>query len=162
LPILFNHLKSMPSPEGFGLRDGMVERAFGLKKALDGAAEHLGQDPKFILVGDLNTMGMNLKDSTYDVSAEEEIARLARRFGRYGMRHLAKTHGTTFNNGSKSSYDPADLDHVFATSNLCFADQGGADVHVGGWALIDDVAERDQWIAEFSDHAPLRFVVRGV
>ena len=33
IPILFIHLKSMPSPEGFGLRDAMFEKDFNLKKA---------------------------------------------------------------------------------------------------------------------------------
>ncbi len=163
LPVLFNHLKSMPSPEGFGLRDAMFEKAFGLKRAIDGASEDLGQDSRFILVGDLNTMGMNLKDSPLDISARHEVERLDRRFRRYGMERLEKTHPTTFNNGSGSSYPPSDLDHVFATPNLVFADQGGgARVKVGGWALETDVSAQDQWIAAFSDHAPLIFEVTGL
>jgi len=162
LPILCIHLKSLPSPEGFGLRDAMLEKAYGLKRALEGAAERMDQAPRFILVGDLNTMGMTLKDSTYDVPAEEEITRLVRRFKRYGMRPLTKTHDATFNNGSTSSYAPADLDHVFATDNLDFSDQGGAEVHVGGWAIEPDTAAQDDWIARFSDHAPLVFQVRDI
>ncbi len=30
IPILFTHLKSLPTPEGFGLRDAMFEKIFGL------------------------------------------------------------------------------------------------------------------------------------
>lgn len=163
LPILFNHLKSLPSPEGFGLRDAMFEKAFGLKRTLDGVSDSLGQETRFILAGDLNTMGMTLKDSDQDIAGIEEIERLDRRFARYGMVRLPKSHATTFNNGSTSSYAPADLDHVFATETLTFADQGqGARVHVGGWATLTDVTEADEWIAAFSDHAPLTFTVTGL
>jgi endonuclease/exonuclease/phosphatase family metal-dependent hydrolase len=163
LPILFNHLKSMSSPEGFGLRDAMGEKAFGLKRSIDGAAEALGQPGRFILMGDLNTMGMNLKDSDRDIAAAEEIARLGRRFARYGMVHLDKTHAATFNNGSGSSYPPADLDHVFATDNLAFADMGGGKrVKVSGWALEGTVQAQDAWIDAFSDHAPISFRVTGL
>lgn len=162
LPILFNHLKSLPSPEGFGLRDAMVEKAFGLKRSIDRASAALGQDSRMILVGDLNTMGMNLKDSDDDIDADAEIERYRRRFARYGMDLMAKTHGATFNNGSGSSYDPADLDHVFATPNLVFADQGGAPIRVGGWAEAPSIAAQDDWIDRFSDHAPLTFTVTGL
>ena len=163
LPILFNHLKSLPSPEGFGLRDAMFEKAFGLKRTLDGVSEGLGQEVRFILAGDLNTMGMTLKDSDQDITEAEEIARLDRRFRRYGMVRLPKTHDTTFSNGSTSSYAPADLDHVFATETLTFVDQGqGAKVHVGGWAVEPEDASRADWIARFSDHAPLMFTVTGL
>lgn len=159
LPILFNHLKSLPTPEGFGLRDAMVEKAFSLKKKTDAFADNHGHPQGFILVGDLNTMGMVLKDSDFDVPREEEIGRLTRRFARYGMRLLPKTHDATFNNGSGSSYPPSDLDHVFATENLAFTPQQAAEVHVGGWAELADVAAQDDWIARFSDHAPLVFEV---
>lgn len=163
LPILFNHLKSLPSPEGFGLRDAMFEKAFGLKRAIDDASEGLGQDSRFILVGDLNTMGMTLKDSPLDISARHEVERLDRRFRRYGMERLDKTHPATFNNGSGSRYPPSDLDHVFATPNLGFADQaGGGRVKVGGWALEPDIQAQDRWIAAYSDHAPLIFEVTGL
>ena len=162
LPILFNHLTSMPSPEGFGLRDAMVEKAFGLKKSIDKASASLGQDSRMILVGDLNTMGMTLKDSDDDIDATAEIERYRRRFARYGMELKSKTHPVTFNNGSGSSYDPADLDHVFATPNLTFSDQNGAAVRVGGWAEQSTLAAQDDWIDRFSDHAPLTFTVTGL
>ena len=163
LPILFNHLKSMPSPEGFGLRDAMVEKAFRLKKAIDKSAQNLGTPARMILVGDLNTMGMNLKDSDRDISAAHEIERFERRFARYGMVLKDKTHSATFNNGSSSSYPPSDLDHVFATENLSFADMGGGKaVRVAGWAEEPSVAAQDTWIAEYSDHAPLIFKVTGL
>ncbi len=162
LPILFNHLKSLTVPEGFGLRDAMIERALGLKRTLDSASDKLGQPRRFVLAGDLNTMGMDLKDSDFDIPATEEIARLERRFRRVGMRRLVKSHEATFFKGSQSPLPPSDLDHVFASSDLEFVTQSAAEVEVGGWAQLTDPGARDLWVQEYSDHAPLYFVLRDV
>lgn len=162
LPILFNHLKSLTVPEGFGLRDAMVEKALGLKRALDSASDKLGQPRRFVLAGDLNTMGMDLKDSNYDIPATEEIARLERRFRRVGMRRLRKSHGATFFKGTHSTLPPSDLDHVFASTDIEFVPQGAAEVEVGGWAQLTDPVARDRWVQDYSDHAPLYFVLRDI
>lgn len=155
--LLFSHLKSLPSPEGFGLRDAMFEKVRSLKKAIDGATNDEG---KFVLLGDLNTMGLNMTFSDADLSGAEEIARVDKILSFRDLNRQQKTHPHTFNNGSGSSYPPADLDHVYASSNLEFKDQGqGATVRVGGWAEAQDV---DAWIDAFSDHAPLIFEIENV
>ncbi len=164
-PILFTHFKSSPEPSGFGLRNNMVERVIGLKKALDSAARHLSENEatqsNLIVIGDMNTMGMTIKDSDRDIPASEEIEIMGRRLNRYGMRVLSKDHDATFNNGSGSSYPPSDLDHVFAADHLQFADVGGgSQVHVGGWAETSDVSLQDVWIEKFSDHAPILLTVK--
>ena len=152
LSLLFSHLKSLPSPEGFGLRDAMFDKVGSLKKAIDGATDGAG---KFILLGDLNTMGLNMTYSDADLTGDEEITRVDQILRRRDLHRQMKTHPHTFNNGSTSSYPPSDLDHVYTSSNLSFVDQGqGATVRVGGWAEAADV---DGWIAAFSDHAPLIF-----
>ncbi|MCE8005746.1 endonuclease/exonuclease/phosphatase family protein [Aestuariivita sp.] len=157
LSLLFSHLKSLPSPEGFGLRDAMFDKVRGLKKAIDRASDGQG---KFILLGDLNTMGLNMTYSDADMTGDEEIARLDRILAARDLLRQTKTHPHTFNNGSASSYPPADLDHVYATPNLDFADQGqGATVRVAGWA---EAADADAWITSYSDHAPLIFELRGL
>lgn len=157
LPVLFAHLKSLPSPEGFGLRDAMFEKVRHLKKQIDKA---MGDDSRMILVGDLNTMGMNLSYSKNDLSGDDEIARIEKVLARAGFANQKRTSEATFNNGSKSSYPPAALDHVFAAGDLKFADQGqGAAVRVGGWALEPTTPKQDAWIRKFSDHAPLVFEV---
>lgn len=159
LPILFVHLKSLSTPEGFGLRDEMFKKVRELKRALDKAA---GGRSEFILIGDMNTMGMNLTYSNKDISSTEEIQRIQQILGRVGLRNLPKSHHLTYHEGSDGSYPPDDLDHVFATEGLTFQDQGsGAHVLVGGWALQPNVAARDTWINEFSDHAPLILDVNG-
>ncbi|MDC0343502.1 MAG: endonuclease/exonuclease/phosphatase family protein [Aestuariivita sp.] len=157
LSLLFSHLKSLPSPEGFGLRDAMFEKVRGLKRAIDRATDGQG---RFILLGDLNTMGLNMTFSDADLTGPEEIARVDHILRVRDLHRQIKTHPHTFNNGSASSYPPADLDHVYATPNLTFADQGqGATVRVAGWA---EAADADAWIAAYSDHAPLIFDVQGL
>ena len=65
LPILFNHLKSMPDPEGFGLRTAMIERANSLWRALLSGPTVTDPDAQvpFVIAGDLNLMGMRLSFS---------------------------------------------------------------------------------------------------
>lgn len=152
LSLLFSHLKSLPSPEGFGLRDAMFNKVRSLKKAIDRATDGQG---RFILLGDLNTMGLHMTYSDADLTGPEEIARLDKILRARDLHRQPKTHAFTFNNGSTSPYPPADLDHVYASSNLRFKEQGqGATVRVGGWAEAADI---DAWVAAFSDHAPLIF-----
>jgi endonuclease/exonuclease/phosphatase family metal-dependent hydrolase len=163
LSLLFSHLKSFPSPEGYGLRDGMIEKARSLKGAIDRASNGTG---KFILLGDLNTMGMTLTFSDKDLSEAEEIARIDRILAYRKLRRLAKSHPHTFNNGSTSTYLPANLDHVYASDNCTIPDVApgvfpGVKIRVAGWAELADVTAQDQWIGAFSDHAPLIFSVEG-
>lgn len=161
LSILYAHLKSSPSPEGYGLRDAMFINVKSLKSALDKAAG--AQEARFILLGDLNTMGMELSYSDKDQTGAEEIARIEKVLKVRGLHNQPRTHDTTWNNGSASSYAPSALDHVFATANLTFEDQGGGKtVKVGGWAEKATPAEQDAWIASFSDHAPITFRLLGL
>ncbi|MBL4644224.1 MAG: hypothetical protein JKY44_11615 [Flavobacteriaceae bacterium] len=54
---MFLHLKSHSEPIGLGLRDDQLDHAFKLKRTLDKALPD-GKDAHFIILGDLNTMGM--------------------------------------------------------------------------------------------------------
>ncbi len=155
IPIMFVHFKSMPTARGMGLRNDMVEHAINLKKALD---KIQNTQANFIVIGDMNFMGMNIKDGGPDFSGAQEIGNVENRFARYGMVRLKKDHSATFFNGSKSKYPPSDLDHVFAADHLKFEpvkNGNGALVHVGGWAELTSVTKKDDWINKFSDHAPL-------
>jgi len=158
IPILFTHLKSMDSPEGFGLRDAMFDKIYNLKKSLDKAAQSMGNEAaNFIILGDLNTMGLNYEGQDKDINSELEIKVVTKRFSRRGMVCLKKDHGVTFNNGSKSEYPSLDLDHVFASKHLTFEPAtDNAFVRVGGWAKLNSVHEQDEWISKFSDHAPIQ------
>ena len=163
VPILFAHLKSSPSPEGFGLRDAMFDKAFSLKKKLDEVARGNGNEASnFIMLGDLNLMGMDYERREHDISGEKEMKTVRTRFRRRGMDFLVKDHGATFNNGSDSQYPQSDLDHVIAAKHLDFLDvnDDGDKVHVGGWAELAVPRYQDEWIEEFSDHAPLTMTLQ--
>lgn len=166
IPILFVHLKSMPDPEGFGLRDAMLERIYDLKKALDKAAARLrgtaSARANFIVLGDYNTMGLDYHRKEHDIPMAREIAVMTERMKKRGMRKPVTSHPFTFFNGSSSSLPPSELDHVFVAEHMQIDRSAGYEVEVGGWAKLASDAERDDWIARFSDHAPLIFTVNAV
>lgn len=163
IPILFLHLKSMPSPEGFGLRDAMFDKVFNLKKKLNKAAQSIiGGPANFVVVGDMNTMGMDYEGKQHDIPQSEEIRIVTRRFKRRKLRALSKSNPFTFNNGSDSKLPRSNLDHVFAANHMEFTKPGGSEVKVGGWAELATEAEEDEWIELFSDHAPLSFTIKGL
>lgn len=152
--LLFLHLKSLNDPRSWGLRDDMIGHVYNLKKALDRATA----DPdgaRFVCMGDLNTMGMNLTYSDGDVAGADELRRYARRLRRRGLRLLSKTAPATWWGGAGTSLPPSDLDHVFASDHLAFRRFGDAEAQVRGWPELAGDAERDAWIRTHSDHAML-------
>lgn len=159
-PILFLHTKSGDDARGFGLRDDMLSRALNFRKVLQKA----GTD-NYIVVGDLNTMGMSYPYG-HSIGAADEIKRMSNKArGYYDMRPLIKTHSHTFSNGSSSSTPDSELDHVFAAETMRFArfdtPKGEGEVDVRGWADLAGTAARDQWIKDFSDHCLLYLEVLG-
>jgi endonuclease/exonuclease/phosphatase family metal-dependent hydrolase len=164
--LLFLHLSSGTNPRGMGLRDDMLERAFEFRCTLDRAAGGAGL-ARYIFLGDLNTMGMEYPFDR-DIDAELELRKwdgyAARRS--IAMRRLVKSHDASWFNGSRSRIPPSNLDHVFATQNLAFRRYrrpagGDAEVSVRGWVNKLTDADKDQWIAEYSDHSLLFFEVRA-
>jgi hypothetical protein len=159
-PMLFLHTKSGNDARGFGLRDDMLHRSIKFKSVLN----RTGGDVNYIIMGDLNTMGMKYP-SGKSVPPEIEIKRLdgRARHHAYRMRLLSKTHYNTFSNGSASSTPPSPLDHVVAARHMKFKEfdnaKGKGEVDVRGWADFTDPAEQDQWIKDFSDHCLLYFEV---
>ncbi len=164
--LLFLHLKSLTEPKGFGLRDDMTERAIKFKKTLDKAhiAKGLPGKSNFIFMGDLNTMGMNLTYSDKDITALEEIERLNKRLSTksVAMKILDKTADATYWPGSKSKYDPGNLDHIVAAEHLKFKSFDSKPVSVRGWVDEDTNAKKDAWTDKFSDHAILYFELQMV
>lgn len=165
VPILFVHLKSMASPEGFGLRDAMFDRIYSLKKALDKATKAMtGQSSRkanFVVLGDYNTMGFDYWYTQNDILKEREIEVLTAKMKRRGMRKPPTSYPFTYFNGSNSSYPPSELDHVFVADHLELDDSAGHEVKVGGWTELDTDSEKDEWIERYSDHAPLIFTITG-
>ena len=155
--LLFLHLKSLPRPRGFGLRDDQTERALKFRKTLDKVTNGKAN---YIFLGDLNTMGLNLTFSKKDVSGPEEIKRLKDRCKSKKMVVLDKSDPATFWPGSTSSFPQSDLDHVVAADHLKFRSFGGRSVSVRGWPQESTPAKKDKWAKKFSDHALLFFEVQ--
>lgn len=149
---LFLHVKSMRDPRGWGLRADMIEHALGLKKALD---KRPGANPaaNFIVLGDLNTMGLNVTDGDNDISGETELERFVRRFRRVDMDLMAKDEDKTWWGGA--TLDPSNLDHVFASDHLTIRGMNQSDMSVLGWPKESTTAKKKAWISKFSDHALL-------
>lgn len=149
--VLFLHLKSMADPEGFGLRDNMLDHAFNLKGKLDQAAGGTGK-ANFIMMGDLNTMGLSYPYEG-DISAEVELKRLAYRAARRKMQVLAKTYGRTWTNG-EGLY--SNLDQVVASEQITFAAWAEAQVKVAGWNQFPEGStEFTNFVNNVSDHCAL-------
>ncbi len=159
-PILFLHTKSGSTPIGWGIRDDMLERALDFRKVLDRASN--GGRANYLFLGDLNTMGMQYLIKDRNVTAAVEIEKLDLRAAKADMRRLTKDSPVTWSNGSKSRFQPADLDQVVAASHLRFRSFGGSDVRVLGWPREATPVAQDAWIARYSDHALLHLEVQRV
>lgn len=153
-PFLFLHPKSFDEPRDWGLRDDMFAHAASLKRKLDKA---VGADRRanFIVMGDLNTMGLNAPwNDKSDLDADEELRFLEKRMRSVKMARLEKTHEASWWNG-KANPGPSKLDHAFAADHLGFKRFGGKPIKVIGWPELQTEAEQMQWIESFSDHAML-------
>ncbi|MEM7208657.1 MAG: endonuclease/exonuclease/phosphatase family protein [Pseudomonadota bacterium] len=157
-PILCLHLKSLPDPKGFGLRDDMMRKALKLKSTLDKSSEN-GQS-NFIFLGDLNTMGFDYPYSAHDITADAEIKELDRRAKYKKMRRLKKSADLSWWNGSDHYKPGSNLDHVVAADHLKFKNFAGSEVSARGWVEKASGAEQKEWIDNFSDHALLYFEVQ--
>jgi exonuclease III len=158
-PLLFLHLKSMPDPKGFGLRDDMIQRAGDFRTVLNKASAN--GKANYIFLGDLNTMGLDYPYKDNDISSEAEIKELKRRLKYRDMRVLEKTSSDTFRKPSPSKLI-SDLDHVVAADHLQFKKFNGKEVDVRGWPKLSTSQEKDQWNKEYSDHGCLYFEVQKV
>ncbi|WOO39441.1 endonuclease/exonuclease/phosphatase family protein [Rubellicoccus peritrichatus] len=155
--LLFLHTKSLPDPKGFGLRDFMLEKAIDFNKILKKATG--AQEPNYLFMGDLNTMGMNYKFSKYDIPQTEEIARLDRFCKARGLRRLSKTFDETYGNFNRSKPLTSDLDHVVASEHLQFRSLDGKEIKVSGWNDESTLAKKKAWTEKYSDHNMLYFEV---
>jgi hypothetical protein len=113
-----------------------------------------------VFLGDLNTMGMNIKFSKSDIAQSEEIARLTKATQSRNMKVLPKSKNVTWWNGSAKP-GRSNLDHVVAANGLQFTDFGGGNmVKVIGWHEKDTPAKQKNWIGRYSDHAMLYFEIK--
>jgi exonuclease III len=157
--ILFLHTDSGTEARDFGNRYEMVEKIWSLRLALRKLAESLAQDNRYIVLGDLNTMGMLFpyrRKSDERVSEEEEIEALREYASRRDMVLLTKELDATWSDGKIES----NLDHVLATNETGFRTLGQRDdgqpfaVKVSGWQQLQG-PERLHFIRNVSDHCLL-------
>ena len=161
--LLFLHVASMTGARGFGLRADMTQRAFEFKETL---ADAIGEEPNYVFLGDLNTMGMDYQYGSegpghplkVKVQEAQEVAGLAYQASKVGMRVLAKSADETY--GSPGGLR-SNLDHVVVTDHLEFKSFAGSEVDVRGWPQLPE-DEQKAWIETFSDHALLYFEVQRV
>ena len=154
--LLFLHVKSMPDPRGFGIRNYMTTKAFDFRKVLEKA---IGSKPNYIFLGDLNTMGMNYPGRDKLISGDREIQELDSAAKRRGMRVLTKSYENTY---WSEKYGESNLDHVVAVNHLKFKKFGDDDVRVTGWNEQTTKAKRKSWVKKYSDHAMLYLEVQKV
>jgi endonuclease/exonuclease/phosphatase family metal-dependent hydrolase len=155
--VLFLHTDSGTEAPDFGNRNEMFEKIWSLKNALDKQSPE-GTGARFVVLGDLNTMGLQFpsrRKSDTRVSEAGEIEALAGFAKRRGMLLLRKEFPHTFNNGKLVS----DLDHVLASDNIPFRELGQVEgepfhVRVTGWQQLEGDA-RETFIETISDHCSL-------
>lgn len=165
--LLFLHTDSGPEASAFGNRARMLRRAFGLKVRLD---EIAGGKANFIVLGDLNTMGLEYPEQRSPfirVRGDEEVAGLSEWAQSYekGKRKadmvlLRKDKLSTWTDGHTRS----NLDHVLASAQMQFeemsTDSKGnpAQLRVEGWWGLKGKVLQD-FVKRVSDHCSLFFGV---
>jgi len=152
---LFLHLKSFTDPRSWGLRDDMFKHVASLKRAMDKRVDP--DKAKFVVLGDLNTMGLNAPyNSVSDIDSEQEIEFLSKRFNRVDLRRLPKNHELSWWNGSENYFPGSKLGHVYAEESMKFKQfDGNAEIKVIGWPEESSKTDKRKWIEKFSDHAIL-------
>jgi endonuclease/exonuclease/phosphatase family metal-dependent hydrolase len=155
--LLFLHTDSGTNAPDFGNRTEMFEKIWKLKSALD--KKPPGKDGRLVVMGDLNTMGLQYPKPDPrrpTVMPEAELNALSYLADKVNMQILTKEFDKTFNNGSLE----ADLDHVIASANLRFSPLGERPdgtkffVRISGWQQLAN-AKRKDFIANISDHCAL-------
>jgi len=150
---LYLHTDSGTGAIDFGNRAEMFKHAFNLKKKIDKSAGN----GKLIILGDLNTMGLQyprpVKSQTR-VEASMEIFNLEDEAAKAKMSVLPKEDDATWF-GSKGK---SNLDHIIASTALKFRTYGPAskpyNVRIDGWAKLAGT-DRTTYLKDISDHCLL-------
>lgn len=152
---LFLHTDSGKSERDYGNRRTMFGKISSLRKTLNDIEGGLS---KFIVMGDLNTMGRDATTDDDAISGDDEILGLKRFMARGGMTLQEKSSPETFlqykSDGSVEFQ--SDLDHVISTDVTPLKVLGGGkSVRVRGWNDLNSDAERIDWTENLSDHASI-------
>ena len=162
---LFLHTDSGTSAVDFGNRNEMFEHAFNLKRKLD---DVINDQTNFLILGDLNTMGLKYPKQIKSDRLAETITELeyidyeSQRKGKYSkkpkMRRLTKPIGTHHS----KTYGISDLDHIIASEHLDFKSQDNfgesskSEILLDGWRrFLDEPEKLKKFTEEISDHCLL-------
>ena len=158
---LFLHTDSGEDNESYNNRQEMFEKIWNLKESLDQISSN---DAKFVVMGDLNTMGRTGSESEPSISGQGEIAALKENAEANGMCILPKTHENTW----RSCTEESNLDNALATCNISLKsfeipensepDSECPKVFVDGWNLLEGCA-RDKFTKNISDHCSIFLTV---
>lgn len=160
--LLFLHTKSHKTPIGFGTRDDQLKKALNLKAKLDKKTGGKNK-AKFIIIGDLNTMGMDYLFNK-NIQTEYELKKLAKQAANRGMKILEKNYDYTWTNGKKIF---GNLDHVLASNHIDFTIfSNKSKIQVSGWKEFLDNTQSPKnsqftnFVKKISDHNALYFEVK--
>ncbi len=166
---LFLHTDSGTTAVDFGNRTEMFRHAYNLKRKIDYTYDIKSN---FIMLGDLNTMGMKyprpyvadnivttLDELKYlDFHANRSSGSKRHKKLKPFLRRLTKPAGTYFSH----TYGISDLDHIVASDHLTFTQQsnfdedGEFDIKLDGWRkYIGNDVQLDKFLEEISDHCLL-------
>ena len=166
---LFLHTDSGTTAVDFGNRTEMFEHAYNMKRKLDYVT---GQKVNFIILGDLNTMGLNYprpykKDEIVKTGNELDYLDFwaNRKSGskrheklKPNVRRLTKPAGTYYN----KTHGISDLDHIIASNHLKFTPQKNYfenihhEIKLDGWRkYLKKKNLLEKYTEEISDHCLL-------
>lgn len=157
--VLFLHTDSGTQDKDYTNRQDMFEKIWSLKDRLTAIEQ---ATTRFIVLGDLNTMGKQARGNSPKISGEDEIRDLGQDASRNGMTLVGKSQPNTWAEvrPDGSIKRQSDLDHVLVSDNLQLADlDSGTKVDVRGWVDATSDAERHICVEEISDHCSIECLV---
>lgn len=159
--ILFLHTDSGRTMRDYDNRREMFSKISSLRRTL---AEIEGTTSRFVVMGDLNTMGRNSLPGEDEISSDEEITGLARFMARGDMTLHKKSAPKTFlqYRADGTVEFETDLDHVISSDVTQLSEiADGFKVRVRGWNDLATDVERIEWTETFSDHASIEIEIEG-
>lgn len=157
--ILFLHTDSGTSAPDFGNRAEMFEKIWNMKKAIDKKSAASNSVGRLIVLGDLNTMGLQYPGTRVAdrlLTEEAEIQSIGNFAAKFDMSLPTKEFDKTYTNGRLKS----NLDHVLISASINLKQLGVKDnadpfqVAVSGWQQLQG-QERKTFIDSISDHCAL-------
>ncbi len=152
---LFLHTDSGRKHRDYQNRQDMFERIWDLRDRLNQIEEG---NSKFIIMGDLNTMGRSQAGQAPEISGDQEIEALSTDAQSNNMTLLNKDHPFTWADvDATGAIDrQSNLDHAIVSDSVGLASPVAA---VRGWPQLTDDGERFVFVETISDHASVEITI---